>query len=304
VVVDKILCPVDFFPGSHSAVSYAIALAGDPRTKIFLLHVIAPISPATYFPYTKELIKSIEEDSAREIKKIAERISNAGVPVETYLRVGDVYDEIRRCINLIKPQLVVVGTHGRRALTRWFMGSTTDKLLRHCPIPILMVNPRIKRTGHGGQVRRILVTTDFSEGTADALAYALSLGRKHGARITLLHVVDDIAADISGDYRDALLHGVQKELDDLVRSGSQNSSSIVTKVATGRPSRIILRMLSTEKIDLIVMNIHGKTMLDRAMIGSTAERVVRSANCPVMLIPPIKKNGKKTASRSTAIARH
>jgi hypothetical protein len=60
------------------------------------------------------------------------------------------------------------------------------------------------------------------------------------------------------------------------------------------PYRIILRILEDEKIDLLVMNIHGKGMLDRALLGSTAERVVRAASCPVMLIPPMKRRLKRT----------
>src|SRR2546425_5174729 len=68
-----------------------------------------------------------------------------------------------------------------------------------------------------------------------------------------------------------------------------------TRVETGVPYRIILRTLEDEKIDLLVMNIHGKGMLDRALLGSTAERVVRAAPCPVMLIPPMKRKLKRKA---------
>ena len=56
---------------------------------------------------------------------------------------------------------------------------------------------------------------------------------------------------------------------------------------------MIERTLEKEKPDLLVMNIHGKGMLDRALLGSTAERVVRSARCPVMLIPPLKKEASR-----------
>jgi nucleotide-binding universal stress UspA family protein len=68
-----------------------------------------------------------------------------------------------------------------------------------------------------------------------------------------------------------------------------------TQVEIGAPYRIILRVLEDEKIDLLVMNIHGKGMLDRALLGSTAERVVRVAPCPVMLIPPMKRRLKRRA---------
>jgi nucleotide-binding universal stress UspA family protein len=102
----------------------------------------------------------------------------------------------------------------------------------------------------------------------------------------LLHVVHDAAADVSGKYRESLVQGVQKQLDDLVPADAKAWCDVSTDVEIGVPYRIIMRTLEDEKIDLLVMNIHGKGMLDRALLGSTAERVVRVAPCPVMLIPP------------------
>jgi nucleotide-binding universal stress UspA family protein len=62
-------------------------------------------------------------------------------------------------------------------------------------------------------------------------------------------------------------------------------------------------MIQSEKIDLVVMNIHGKGMLERALLGSTAERVVRAAQCPIILVPPIGTAAKKTGIRKRAVAR-
>src|SRR5262249_1113745 len=92
-----------------------------------------------------------------------------------------------------------------------------------------------------------------------------------------------------------LINGVQRELDDMVPAEARNWCNIETLVETGVPYRIILRMLEDEKIDLLVMNIHGKGMLDRALLGSTAERVIRAASCPVMMIPPLKRKLKRRA---------
>jgi nucleotide-binding universal stress UspA family protein len=91
------------------------------------------------------------------------------------------------------------------------------------------------------------------------------------------------------------MQGVQKQLDDLVPPEATTWCDVKTEVETGVPYRIIVRVLEDEKIDLLVMNIHGKGMLDRALLGSTAERVVRVAPCPVMLIPPLKRKLKRRA---------
>jgi len=111
----------------------------------------------------------------------------------------------------------------------------------------------------------------------------------------LLHVLHDVSLDLSAKYRSPLITGVRRELDDLVPAEARNWCNIVTRVETGIPYRVILRMLEDWKIDLLVMNIHGKGMLDRALLGSTAERVVRTAPCPVMMIPPLKPKLKRRA---------
>ena len=293
IAIKKILCPVDFFPASDAAVSHAAALAGNYEASIHLLHVITPVAVGTY-EYaidTAELMKSMEERSTDELKKLAAKVKEASISCEFQICVGDVYDEIKRAIEVARPEIVVMGTHGRRGVERWFIGSTTEKLLRHSPVPLITISAAGEKPA-APRFQRILVTTDFSDGTPDALAYAFSVAQENESQISLLHVIHDVAADVSGKYRDSLIEGVHKQLNDLVPAEAKNWCDVNTRVDTGIPYRIILRILEDEKIDLVVMNIHGKGMLDRALLGSTAERVVRVAPCPVMLIPPMKRKLK------------
>jgi nucleotide-binding universal stress UspA family protein len=295
--IKKILCPVDFFPASDAAASYAAGLAANYDATVHYLHVMTPMPAGTYeyMIDTTDIVKSLEESSMREMKEILARARAAGTDAETELRVGDVYDEIKRTIEIERLDLIVMGTHGRRGVERWFMGSTTEKLLRHSPVPLVTISASGEKSFNGPRFRRILVTTDFSEGTADALAYAFSVAQENESEVTLLHVVHDISADLSGKYRDSLLDGVRKQLDEMVPAEARNWCNIVTRVETGVPYRIILRTVEEERPDLLVMNIHGKGMLDRALLGSTAERVVRAASCPVMMIPPLKRKLRRKA---------
>jgi nucleotide-binding universal stress UspA family protein len=238
----------------------------------------------------------------QEMNKLAAKVREFGGSVEMQVEVGDVYDEIKQVIEIVKPELLVMGTHGRRGVERWFMGSTTEKLMRHSPVPIVTISAAGDRSSAPPRFRRILVTTDFSDGTPDALAHAFSVAQENESEVTFLHVLHDISADISGKYRDSLVSGVRKQLEDMVPAEARNWCDIVTRVETGVPYRIILRTLEDEKIDLLVMNIHGKGMLDRALLGSTAERVVRAASCPVMLIPPLKRKLRRKARPGGRVA--
>lgn len=297
ITIKNILCPVDFFVASEAAALYAAGLASNYDAKVHLLHVIAPVVPTTYeFPmHTIDIAKSLEESSKRELKKMEMTIRNLGAAVDTELRSGDTYDEIKRAIEDDKPDLIVMGTHGRRGAERWFLGSTTEKLLRHTPVPLVTISGTGEKSYTPPRFRRILVTTDFSEGTSDALNYAFSVAQENESQVTLLHVLNEVSIDFSAKYRDPLFDGVRKQLEAMVPAEARNWCDIVTRVETGVPYRIIIRTLEDEKADLLVMNIHGKGMLDRALLGSTAERVVRAASCPVMMIPPLKKKWRRKA---------
>src|SRR5215510_807356 len=297
ITIKRILCPVDFFPASDAAVGYAAGLAANYDAVVHLLHVITPV-PTSSYEYaidTTELVKSMENSSMQEMNKLVAKLKETAVVAESELRVGDVYDEIKRSIEALKPDLIVMGTHGRRGVERWFMGSTTEKLLRHSPVPLVTISAAGEKSWAEPQFKRILVTTDFAKGTADALAYAFSVARENDSEVVLLHVLHDVSMDSLGRYRDVLIGGVRKQLEDLVPPEAVNWYDVVTRVETGVPYRMILKAIEDERPDLLVMNIHGKGMLDRALLGSTAERVVRAASCPVMMIPPMKRKLKRRA---------
>jgi nucleotide-binding universal stress UspA family protein len=296
ITIKTILCPVDFFPAADAAANYAAALAANYGAGLHLLHVITP-APVTAYEYaldSAQIMKTMEANAEEEMVRLAAKVKETGIEVDYEIRVGDVYEEIKQSIEAVKPQIIVMGTHGRRGVERWFMGSTTEKLMRHSPVPLIAISASGEKAGVP-RFRRILVTTDFSEGTSDALNYAFSVAQENESQITLLHIVHDVAADVSGKYRESLLQGVHKQLDDLVPPEATTWCDVKTQVEIGVPYRIILRILEDERVDLLVMNIHGKGMLDRALLGSTAERVVRVAPCPVMLIPPLKKKLKRRA---------
>jgi nucleotide-binding universal stress UspA family protein len=297
ITITKILCPVDFFPASDAAVNYAAGLAENYDAVIHLLHVVTPVAVGAY-EYaidTADIMGSMETAAMEEMNKLATALKRTGVKTEMELRIGDPYQEIKGAIESVKPDLIVMGTHGRRGVERWFIGSTTEKLLRHSPVPLIAIRANGEKSFAPPQFRRILVTTDFSEGTPDALAYGLSIAQEHESEVTLLHVVHDVSADLSGKYRDSLINGVRKQLADMIPTGATNWCNIATLVEAGVPYRIILRTIEDLNVDLLVMNIHGKGMLDRALLGSTAERVVRAASCPVMMVPPMKRRFRRRA---------
>jgi len=279
---------VDFFPGSLHALDYALNLAKNYKANVFALHVIEPVIPTIYEPAfsVPDLTSALEKESKRLLKELGGKATEAGVPLKTEVRLGDITAEIRQTIERTKADLVVVGTHGSKGFQRWLLGSVTEKLMRHCPVPLLVIASRKKVHAIPFALGSILVTTDFSDGTADALKYAYSIAEECHAKIDLLHVVDEHMVEGPSEIRESLIDGVRKKLDRLVPASAKPWCETNTTVATGTPYQVILKTAKKDKVGLLVMNVHGKGMLDRLLVGSTAERVVRGAECPVLLIPP------------------
>ena len=147
IKIAKILCPVDFFPASDAAVHYAADLAAECGATIHLLHVIKPIAASAYeyVVDTIEIIKSMQESTIQEMNNLVAKLDQNSVVCESEVRIGDVDDEIQQAIAAIRPDLVVMGTHGRTGIERWLMGSTTQNVLRHSPVPLVVIPARTQR---------------------------------------------------------------------------------------------------------------------------------------------------------------
>jgi nucleotide-binding universal stress UspA family protein len=147
------------------------------------------------------------------------------------------------------------------------------------------------------EIKRILFPTDFSEGAMNALPYAVDMVRHYGAKLYMLHVIYDIATasglyipHISVDemYKE-LKAEARKELEKFGAIERQDVKNIEYAILRGVPYEEILKFVEKNNIDLVVIGTHGRKGLDRVLFGSTAERVVRNAPCPVLTVREPKK---------------
>ena len=141
-------------------------------------------------------------------------------------------------------------------------------------------------------LKRILVPTDFSECARHALTYGFSFAKEYDAELLLLHVVETLAAPYASDLFPVPMAEVfeemsgyaKSELEKLVAEAKGRGLSARFLVAQGKPSLEIMRVAREESVDMIVLGTHGKGVLDQALFGSTTERVVRKAPCPVLCV--------------------
>ncbi len=140
------------------------------------------------------------------------------------------------------------------------------------------------------KLKRILVPTDFSESARHALTYGISFAREYEAELILLHVVETMAVGYASDLFPVPMAEVfeeiagyaRGELSKLAGEAREKVSSVRELLVQGKPSAEIVRVARDETVDMIVLGTHGKGLLDKALFGSTTERVVRNGPCPVL----------------------
>jgi universal stress protein A len=146
----KVLVPIDFSEHSKRTVSYATRTATRHNSTIYLLHVFQ-IPDYVVTPYARRRQNSAEVQShvdaaeleAREnLELFAQELSNRGVKVEAYLRVGYPFDEIVLMANHFDVDLIIIGSHGRSGISRLLVGSTAERVVEHARCPVLVVKGR------------------------------------------------------------------------------------------------------------------------------------------------------------------
>jgi nucleotide-binding universal stress UspA family protein len=144
------------------------------------------------------------------------------------------------------------------------------------------------------EIQRILLATDFSENSKWALTYALSFAKKYDAKLYILHVIQQptyplgMYAEVSFDAMDKFNRNISdatdKEMKKLCETELGELKNYESMVVSGTPFLEIIRTAREKEVDLIVVGTHGRTGLDHVLFGSTAEKVVRQAPCPVLSV--------------------
>ena len=142
------------------------------------------------------------------------------------------------------------------------------------------------------QLKRVLLPTDFSESARHAFAYAVSFAREYQAELYLLHVVEVLPMGYAGELFPSAMTHVLDEISTYVRDEMQKLAdealrrgcpTVYQRTAQGKPAAEIVRVAREDVIDLIVLGPHGHGVLNRALFGSTADRVMRNSPCPVLV---------------------
>lgn len=309
----KILCAIDFSEGSRGILSYGSLLAEEFGSKLTLCHIVpanlnVSAHLTTYFDYSG-IEQELMEKAQHRLGKMAETLD---VACDVLVASGHPAMQIESIAHEQKMDMVIAATHGRSGMKRFLIGSVTERLLKVLNCPLLVLHGRDdsipEKSMPAAQIKKILVGCDFSRDSDLAMKYAVSFAQEFQTQLHLAHVIrPEERADVlfqveagaqetsSGTWDRLVYPGVEfdpssenarlKEmLAALVPPGSSDWCLPVTVLLDGQPYKELVSYAVGEQIDLIVLGVRGHNLLEEFLVGSTTDRVIRQARCPVLAV--------------------
>lgn len=315
---DHIVVPLDGSEFSRAAIPYALAASGGPATQVELVsavHVLGTVAAPGWMPGAgaglsvyqtgmeipagTDLLQLSLQRRREDLQTIAAEVSpeaRATVVCCTVLE-GEPSAAIAAHAESSGADLIVMSTHGRGGLERAWIGSVADRLVRRVPVPILLVRPSHEAPGERTPptIQRVLVPLDGSPLAESVLESAGELAQRLDAELVLLRVLEsDLTAD--SPYLPAVATQQEDHLRDVERQAGEYLETVAGRLEaqgvrvadrllrTGSPSRVI-SSVARDVAQVTAMATHGRGGLQRFLLGSVSDKVLRSSEQPVLLVP-------------------
>jgi nucleotide-binding universal stress UspA family protein len=277
----NILLATDFSSGSETAVKYAQAIARRHASRVHTIHVNSPDSYNLLDPDAFSITFNGPESDTRNVADVLHGLLT-GLPSQTPLRQGAVWEVISDVVKRNEIDLLVLASHGRHGIPRLVLGSVAEDVFRNVSCPVLTVGPDVKPcNSREMKIKKVLLATHFEAGST-APTHAALLCNEFGAELTVLHVADENKVASNGKNGKELA----QQLTSVVPPEACLWRKPVCVLKYGLPSANILEVAQQMRADLIVL---GARHPEPAKINShlpwaTAARVIAEAECPVLTV--------------------
>lgn len=313
----RIIVPLDGSAFAETAIPAAAALARGRHGHLELVMVHSPAlsgpSPTAALAQDAR-IRAFEE--AYVIQKARSTADAADGPVASSVLDGPVAPTLIEHVRSRKADLVVMTTHGRTGLSRFFLGSVADRLVRELHCPVLLLAPESPQVPEPGTAARVLIPLDGSALAASILGRAAAV-LPPDAALELVRVVilpgmplpPEAASALPSELLDEELSIAAHYLEDVAATLRARGRVVHTRVLTHwNPAAAIADYAEERHCDLIALATRGESGLQRALLGSVADKIIRSARLPVLVwnppasAPNRKGNGMEEAAEKRAAA--
>lgn len=295
---ERILVPVDFSADSERAARFGNAVAESHGGQLTLLHVqplpgfsMLSVEPIYVSPDVIEKLQHTQKGVLEERMNAMEQQLAGGPRIDAVLKRGDVVDGIVSYASELASDLIVVGSHGRGA-TRLLLGSVSEKVSREAPCPVLV--PRGERVPERGRFRRIVVGVDYSRFSAPLCRLSASL-LEPGGSLELYHAWEELhhsAFDLDMGEQQEVFTVMEKGraqhahfLEAFASELDLGDVEVRTSIGGGSPPSSILDRAHDIDADLIAVGAHARERVSERFLGTVADRVLRHADLPVLMLP-------------------
>ena len=285
----KIMSAIDFSTYTDNILSYSLALCKKYHAKLILVHVPVDVNKLLEYSESALDVQALHRSNIRDAQQHLEELTkDLAIQSEIIVRQGAPAEEINRLALEREADMVVTATHGRSGFQRLLIGSVTEKLLKtlHCPMLILHTqeNDLKAPTGFEFKLNKILVGCDFSPDAKLAFDYALSLAQEFQAELHLSHVLKPSFYKPGLQESKALRGRLEKQLEIMVPEDCRNGCIVHINLLDGEPYVELMNYAKERDIDMIVLGIRGHTLLEKLLVGSTTDRLIRHAPFPVLAV--------------------
>ncbi len=302
----RIVVPLDGSAFAETAIPAAAAIARSLRGHLELVMVHSPAlsgpSPTAALAQDAR-IRAYEE--AYVIQKARSSADAADGPVASSVLDGPVPATLIDHVRSRKADLVVMTTHGRTGLSRFFLGSVADRLVRELHCPILLLPPEAPQVPEPGAGARVLIPLDGSALAASIIARAVAV-LPADATLELVRVVilpamplpPEAASAIPSEMLDEELSVATHYLEDVAATLRARGRTVHTRILSHwSPAAAIADYADERHCDLIALATRGEGGLQRALLGSVADKIIRTARLPVLVWnPPAGAQGRRSNS--------
>jgi nucleotide-binding universal stress UspA family protein len=287
VNTEKLLLATDGSPFSEGAIREAIRLAKRCSSKLSVLSVIE--TNPEYETIAPQLLERAEKSAQEHLSSVKERAKKEGVDCTTSILEGEnSFNYISNEAAKNRISMIIMGRRGKTGLKRLVMGSTTARVIGHAPCNVLVI-PRAARV----DFNNILVATDGSRYATAAASEAIGIAKKNNSSLIILAVVpsesmqpmDIVHSQMSRDViAKAEMTEAEKNAKAVKEAAQKEGVTVEAFIMGGKPSDAIVQTAKEKNVDVIMLGSHGKTGIDKLLMGSVAERVIVLAPCAVLVV--------------------
>ncbi|MFD1562502.1 universal stress protein [Haloarchaeobius amylolyticus] len=294
--IDSVLVPTDGSDGALAGAKRGIDLAATVDAELHVLSVVDTTElesvSSVFDSDTTADERTALEDAAEEAVETVVTTAQERAPdlaVTTAVEEGKPFQCIDDYADASEIDVIAMGTKGRAGLKRVVLGSVTENVLRTVDVPVLAVPPAaIDGSLTPETTENVLLPTDGSEGAAAAVDWGVHLADVFDAMVHALYSADTSRLTMGSEpstILSELEQAGETALEAVRERARETGVSVTGTVANGPPARVILDSADDTGVDLIVIGTHGRSGLERHLLGSVTENVVRSADVPVVCVP-------------------